>query len=307
MLRYGTLVGIYARWHPFLFDISAKLGLGGAAGRNYLMSYVNERIKQRKEERRSEKDGDKERTGPRDENAPMDFLDKLMTANEKDPDKVTTYHVFMMGVSNIIAGSDTTAVSLSSILYNLLKQPQTMEKLRKEIQEYERQGRCGNPNISFKQSQEMPYLQAVMKEALRMHPATGLPMWREVPEEGVEICGRFFPAGTLVGINSWCAHYNREIFGQDADVFRPERWLEAEQEGGEQFKAMEGYWMPFGLGSRTCIGRHISFLEMSKLIPQIVRRFDFQLENPDKEWQTENNWFVKPTDFRVRVQLRQQP
>ncbi|KAK5264669.1 hypothetical protein LTR40_014547, partial [Exophiala xenobiotica] len=146
----------------------------------------------------------------------------------------------------------------------------------------------------------MPYLQAVMKESLRIHAATGLPLWRVVPEGGVEICGYFFPEGTTIGINTWCAHYNEDVFGPDAKEFRPERWIEAEKEGGETFKNMEAYYMPFGLGSRTCIGRHISFLEMSKLIPQIVRKFDFQLEYPDRPWSTENNWFIKPTDFRVK-------
>lgn len=62
----------------------------------------------------------------------------------------------------------------------------------------------------------------------------------------------------------------------------------------------------FGLGSRTCIGRHISFLEMSKLIPLVVRKFDFELEHPEREWNTVNYWFVKPTDFRVKVTVRKQ-
>jgi len=61
----------------------------------------------------------------------------------------------------------------------------------------------------------------------------------------------------------------------------------------------------FGLGSRTCLGKHISILEMSKLIPQLVRRFDFELEQPEKQWTTENYWFVKPVDFRLRVKLRE--
>jgi cytochrome P450 len=154
----------------------------------------------------------------------------------------------MMGLSNIIAGSDTTAVSLSSILYNLMKYPRTLRKLREEIKHCEEKGRCGNPNVSFKESQDMPYLQAVMKEALRIHAATGLPLWRVVPEGGVEICGYFFPEGTTIGINTWCAHYNEDVFGPDAKEFRPERWIEAEKEGGETFKNMEAYYMPVSIG-----------------------------------------------------------
>lgn len=245
VLRYGALVGIYAQWHPFIFSISSRLGFGGAPGRTYLMKVVEKRIKQRKDEKKSAEDI--EELGKRDENAPIDFLEKLMVANEEDPERVTPYHVFMMGLSNIIAGSDTTAVSLSSILYNLLKYPDKMRKLRQEIEDYEHQGRCGNPNVSFKESQEMPYLQAVMKEALRIHAATGLPLWRVVPEGGVEICGYFFPEGTTIGINTWCAHYNEDVFGPDAKVFRPERWIEAEKEGGEKLKSMEAYYMPVSL------------------------------------------------------------
>jgi cytochrome P450 len=236
------LVGVYAKWHPLIFEISNRLGLGGGEGRVQLMEYVKERIKQREEERKS--GVDVEKMGERDENAPMDFLEKLMIANQHDPEKVTPYHVFMMGLSNIIAGSDTTAVSLSSILYNLLRYPDTMRKLRQEIHDFENQGRCGNPAVLFKESQEMPYLQAVMKEALRMHAATGLPLWRVVPEGGVEICERFFPEGTTIGLNSWCAHYNEDMFGPDAKHFRPERWIEAEKEGGDRLREMENYYLP---------------------------------------------------------------
>lgn len=242
VLKYGTLVGIYAQWHPLIYSLTSRLGMGGASGRTYLMEYVQQRIEQRKQDNKAGKDIEK--LGERDENAPMDFLEKLMVANQADPNKVTPYHVFMMGLSNIIAGSDTTAVSLSSILYNLLRSPDTMRKLREEISQFEQQGRCGNPDVSFKESQEMPYLQAVMKEALRIHSATGLPLWRVVPEGGAEICGYFFPEGTTVGINTWCAHYNEDVFGPDAKVFRPERWIEAEQEGGERLKSMDAYYMP---------------------------------------------------------------
>lgn len=52
------------------------------------------------------------------------------------------------------------------------------------------------------------------------------------------------------------------------------------------------------------MGKHISIMEMSKLIPHIVRSFDFELEHAEREWKTENFWFVKPVDFRVKVKLR---
>lgn len=59
----------------------------------------------------------------------------------------------------------------------------------------------------------------------------------------------------------------------------------------------------FGLGSRTCIGRHISMLEMCKLVPRLVRDFDLELCDT-KRWQTKDHWFVKPENFRMRVRPR---
>ena len=92
------------------------------------------------------------------------------------------------------AGSDTTAISLSATIYYLLKSLKTFEALRQEIDTHRGNG-DKSQHITFKESQDMPYLQAVLKEALRMHPATGLPLERVVPDGGVELCGRFFPVG----------------------------------------------------------------------------------------------------------------
>ena len=66
---------------------------------------------------------------------------------------------------------------------------------------------------------------------------------------------------------------------------------------------MEKYMLPFGMGSRTCIGKNISLLEMSKLIPQLVRRFDFSLDERE-DLRCENRWFVKQMNFRGKVVLR---
>ena len=66
----------------------------------------------------------------------------------------------------------------------------------------------------------------------------------------------------------------------------------------------------FGLGSRTCIGRHVSMLEISKLIPLLVRDFDFELAGDlapkDAEWSCANRWFVKPKNFTAIVRARAQ-
>src|SRR6185312_7311320 len=133
--------------------------------------------------------------------------------NEDNPQKVTSYHLFMMGLSNIIAGADTTAISLSAVLYHLIRNPDSLQKLRDEVQQRFSEVVFDGTHLTFKQSQEMPYLQAVIKEALRLHAATGLPLWRVVTDGGLELDGHFFPPGSVIGLNTWVAHYNEDVFG----------------------------------------------------------------------------------------------
>jgi cytochrome P450 len=66
----------------------------------------------------------------------------------------------------------------------------------------------------------------VIKEALRIHTAPGFPLGRVVPKQGATIAGEYFASGMEVGVNPWVVHFNKELFGDDAEDFRPERWLE---------------------------------------------------------------------------------
>ncbi|KIX04753.1 uncharacterized protein Z518_05623 [Rhinocladiella mackenziei CBS 650.93] len=182
-------------------------------------------------------------------------------------------------------------------MYYLLKEPHTFAKLRAEIFDAMASGEVSNP-ITFDQAQKLPYLQAAIKEGMRLHPATGLPMWRVVPKGGVMILGTFFPEGSMVEINTWVAHRNTNIFGPDPARCRLERWL-PDKTAPEKLAEMERYHIPFGAGTRTCLGKNISILEMSKVIPELVRRYDFELLS--EEMRYTNRWFVKQKDLRVRL------
>ncbi|OLN95513.1 Pisatin demethylase 18 [Colletotrichum chlorophyti] len=294
-LGFATLVGIFPSFHRLLNFLKNKLAGAGGAGRRHVLAFTSERIREAQTAPKSVALGGSE--------SYMEcFLAKFLAKHSADPNTFTNFHVLSGCVSNMVAGSDTTAISLSAVLYYLVKNPACLHKLRSEIDSLASEGRLSE-SPSFKDSQDMPYLQAVIKEALRMHPATGLPLERVVPEGGATLAGRFFPEGTIVGINAWVAHCNRRVFGEDADEFNPDRWLVEEK---DKLSLMNGYYMPFGLGSRTCIGRHVSMLEMTKLIPRLLRDFDFWLDPSLKSgsWHTNNYWFVKPLDFKVRVQPR---
>lgn len=232
----------------------------------------------------------------------MDQVGRFLTAHMERPDYFTAQDVLMGSLTNILAGSDTIAISLSAILHYLCTHPEKMRKLRDEIDGMAKRGQVSDP-VTLKETQAMPYMQAVIKESLRLHPATGLTLARKVPKGGATISGEFFPEGATVGINTWVAHYNRDIFGPDARFFRPERWIESDE---KTLSVMEQYNFPFGLGSRGCMGKNISLLEIGKVIPQLIRRFDFELEEPQKELHCLNYWFVRQTNLRCRLSVRRQ-
>lgn len=287
---YSTFVGIFPSFHSLLFPLLPKTG-GFAYMIQFTLDQVAKRQKLLKNPEQSSRDG------------PPDFMTKFLNIHESNPEKLTKIDIQLICQSNIAAGSDTTSITLSAIFYYLLKNPHTYQRLQVEIDDAASEGTISDP-ISFKEAQDLPYLQAVIKEALRIHSATGLPLYRVVPSSDTLIADHHFPPGSVVGINTWVAHRNQSVYGADADIWRPERWLEFEEKGltGE----VDRYNLAFGAGSRTCIGKNISLLEISKLVPQLIRKFEFALDAglEQREWETINRWFVKPLDFEARIKLR---
>lgn len=303
---YSTLVGIYSELHSIIFTVSAwasRLGLTGGTPRMFISQFnaklIAEKRRQREsvEERKSPIEGE-------EGTSPKDFLTKFLDKHDEDSAKFTERDINIGLVGNIIAGSDTTAAALTAIMYCLLKNPAWLLELRKELASAAASGALSSPP-AFKEANELRYLQAVVQEAMRLHPPVGLPLQRVVPPEGREICGYFFPGGSVVGVSALAVHMNPAIFGQDAACFRPERWLEIDK---EKLALMQRYWMPFGLGSRTCVGKNISLLEITKLIPELVRNFEFELmaglQDHGKEMQWFNMWFVRPVALPVRISIR---
>ena len=108
--------------------------------------------------------------------------------------KVEMTHMLDAMGSNIVAGADTTAITLSAALYYIYRTPSALAALRREIDDHLPAPKASTP-ITFKTAQDMPYLQAVIQETLRIHPAVGYVMPRKVPKGGAQLAGRHFPKG----------------------------------------------------------------------------------------------------------------
>jgi cytochrome P450 len=169
-------------------------------------------------------------------------------------------------MSTISGGGDTTATTITAVVYYLIKHPTAMEILRKELQ----QANLDRPIPTYNQTKDLPYLAAVIKETMRIFPILTYPMERRVPTGGAVISGQFFPEGTSVGCFTLAVHYDRSVFGDDVAEFRPERWLDCDK---ETLKKMESSSLGFSRGKRVCLGQNIALLQLKKVIAALVMEF----------------------------------
>jgi cytochrome P450 len=135
-----------------------------------------------------------------------------------------------------------------------MRNPRTLAKVYEEIDTAIAAGKLSSPVKYTETTTQLPYLCAAIKEAMRMHPSVALSMPRHSPKEGIVLAREFIPSGYRIGMNPAVIHFDKEAFGQDADEYKPERWLVSEKE----WKAMDKHLLIFGAGTRTCIGKNVS-------------------------------------------------
>lgn len=175
------------------------------------------------------------------------------------PDSITERELITHALGNITAGRDTTSITLRSIFYFSLRNKESYHRLCHEVR-----SNCTIP-VAFSSAQKLPYLNAVIKEALRLHPPMPIMLGRTVPEGGADICGHYIREGTEVGIPSYVLHRDPPIF-PDPDAWKPERWLKAETDK-DSLADMDRAFFAFGGGAHTCSGKHISMMEISSWCP----------------------------------------
>ncbi|EFQ32837.1 cytochrome P450 [Colletotrichum graminicola M1.001] len=198
----------------------------------------------------------------------------------------------------IIAGSDTTATAIRTTFLYTMTSPRTYNTLKQEIATAIAEGRISSP-ITYEEGKKLPYLQAVIYEGLRMNaPFTGL-CAKEVPPEGDTIDGKFIPGGTRIAQNFWGTLRRFDVFGKDADLFRPERWIEADEAARD--KMQKTTELAFGYGRWGCAGKSVAFMELNKIYVELLRNFDFQVMNPGNPWHSVNFNLHMQDNFWVKV------
>ncbi|KAK0388572.1 hypothetical protein NLU13_4815 [Sarocladium strictum] len=163
----------------------------------------------------------------------------------------------------IIAGSDTTATAIRSTLLHIITNPRVNARLLEEI----RAAAISTPIISDAQARTMPYLQAVIKEGLRIWPPVAGLMAKETPPQGDTWKGVHIPGGTRIGYCAWGIFRDKEFWGVDAGDFRPERWLDSDT---TRVKEMDSTLdLVFSYGRWQCLGRPVAMMELNKVFVQV--------------------------------------
>jgi cytochrome P450 len=165
----------------------------------------------------------------------------------------------------MIAGSDTTATAIRSTILFIITSPQVYARFQTEIDVAIKEGCISSP-ITDTEARAFDYLQAIILEGLRLWPPAAA-LYPKVSNRDEVVCGMRIPAGTNIAWSPWTIMHNQDIFGEDADIFRPERWLST----NKNFKAMEQtVMMVFASGSRwECLGRNIAMIELNKVFVEV--------------------------------------
>ncbi|CAI0447439.1 unnamed protein product [Linum tenue] len=166
------------------------------------------------------------------------------------------------------AGSDTTYTALEWTMTEILRHPRVMEKLQQEIRVILGDER----NVNEEVIERMDYLKAVIKESFRLHPPIPLLVPRESTQD-VKVQGYDVPEKTRVIVNAWAIGRDPKRWGDDAEEFRPERFLNSKVD----FKGQDFELIPFGAGRRGCPGISFATASMEITLVSMLHRFDWSV------------------------------
>ncbi|KAK2609588.1 hypothetical protein N8I77_003084 [Diaporthe amygdali] len=185
--------------------------------------------------------------------------------------------LFSEGIFFLAAGGDTTAAATAALFFYITRKinSEAYKKLADEIR------------TTFASAAEIHsgsklsgchYLRACIDEAMRMAPPVpGIP-WRQLAEDDPQkgqpliIDGHLVPPGTQVGVSMYALHHNEKYFSEPYK-FQPDRWL---SENEAQVATMRSAFAPFSIGSRSCAGKAMAYLEASLVISKTIWHFDFE-------------------------------
>ncbi|PKC02397.1 cytochrome P450 [Rhizophagus irregularis] len=242
---------------------------------------------------------------PLDKPLSNDLLTSIITANtprdinyNKIDDKevtrpMTDSEIRVIIFDGIIAGTDTTANTISFIVYYLAHHPDVKRKMLNEIDRIF-QGDKTRP-ITENDIHNLKYCEAIVKEVSRIFSvANSFSRCLEKPDE---IGGYQWPADTIIRINIDAIHNNEEYW-DEPDKFNPDRWMV------EGFEPKKNSFIMFGGGLRVCPGRKLAMIKLVGLMALLFRKYEIDLVDKEAPLKTESGILTACTELLVEIKLR---
>ena len=218
-----------------------------------------------------------------EEDSPSDLLGLMLMTKDDDGNPIFSQERLVdHTLTFLLAGHETTANSLCWLFYLLTQNPRVTEKLQAEVDT------LGGRPPTYEELKKLNYLNAVIREALRLYPAVPLTIRQAAEDDKVK--GVLIPKGTMIFMSAGVQGRLPSLWGEDADEFRPERFLDP------SFKEKRFAWFPFIAGPRSCIGQNFALQEMGVAVSHLVQKFNFELSERSQD--------VKP---KLTITLRPYP
>ncbi|KAF2277506.1 cytochrome P450 3A3 [Westerdykella ornata] len=236
-------------------------------------------------------------SGPRTDR--VDLLARLMEGRDEKGEKLGREELTAEALTQLIAGSDTTSNTSCALLYHCLRNPDVITKLQEELDAAlpDRSNTTAVP--TYAAVKDLPYLDAVIKETMRIHSTSSLGLPRVIPPgKGITLQDTHFAPGTVLSVPAYTIHHSTAIWGPDADSFRPSRWLDGSV--GDRQKAA---FIPFSYGPRACVGRNVAEMELALIVATVFSRYEFVLRQ-EGEMETREGFLRKPLGLQVGMRVR---
>lgn len=225
-----------------------------------------------------------------------DLLARLMEGRDEKGEPLGREELTAEALTQLIAGSDTTSNTSCALLFHVVRTPGVMAKLQAELD-------AAIPEYidvpTYDMVKDLPYLENIINEALRYHSTSGIGLPRQIPDDspGVHLSGHYFPPGTVLSVPTYSIHHSTEIWGPDAEDFKPERWENLTQRQKNAF-------IPFSHGPRSCVGKNVAEMEMKLIVATWARRYEVFLRQDYMD--TREGFLRKPLGLEIGMRRRAQ-
>ncbi|KAI0782532.1 cytochrome P450 [Abortiporus biennis] len=233
-------------------------------------------------------------------------------------DHMSDQNIISEAMGHLVAGVDTTSTSLSYFLLELSRRPDIMAKLQAELDDAMPDRRV-IPDISV--LSRLPYLNAFIKEGLRLYGAAPSLLERVVPsrssssvskdDEDFDLMGYALPPNTIVATQAWSMHRDPTVF-LSPETFLPERWLavDSSEMEEERLMRMAQQMMPFGAGARVCGGQNMAQMMLKIVVVAIARNFSISanaLETNDTSMEIKDAFVIFPASMECKLSFHSRP